>query len=380
MNSDEPRRATRATCNKPRQRTKKLWRIEREARQHEFTQPAASRTVLDGILGELDTYDAAPNTWHTVAMIAGRVNHHEARLAVIQAGLRQWPDDIDLLCEEMQMLTQPTEGFDPALGRTKWDALSGLDRTRTGPYWRFWVYGAIYLARWLNQPKDALEFLDEGLAHVNRDSLMDVFRSYRRVLVDSVPVRTLDSEDTVRKYQEWATKTLQERLSLGLQLGLENGYVLATELARLYQERATASERDENLNTALTYLDTAERLYTGSPNHPVWEIYIPRARILIALRRHGDALKLLRSLPSHVRDEPSIETLLRLASLTTGEPLDTDSSDDRSPMEQVASALPLLLANDGALLLNIAHQHEDVGAAILSIAQRLVDSQPRTAE
>ena len=372
--------ADAAPGNVPPNRPHKLWRVERDARAREFSEPAASRSIIDGILDDIDSYDAAPNTWHTLAMIAGRVDHYEARLIIVQAGLRQWPENVDLLCEEVQMLSTPTEGYNPKLGKAKWERLRELDRTLTGPYWRFWVYGAIYLARHLNQPEEALRFLDEGLTHVIRDSLMDIFRSYRRVLVDSVPLRTLESEEAVREYQEWATRTLEQRLTLGLELGLENGYVLATELAQLYQERRGVEEGDENLHKALSYLDAAEKLYTGSENHPIWEIYVPRARILIALRRHGDALKLLRSLPRQVRDDRSIEALLQLASLTTGEPLEAGSPEDQSPMQQATSGLPVLLANDGDLLFSIARQHEHVGSVVLSVAQRLVDSRERGSE
>jgi tetratricopeptide (TPR) repeat protein len=367
-NADSRSRGGRGAA---KQRSEKLWRIGQAARQHEFSNPAESRKIIDGILNNIDSYDASPLTWHTLAMIAGRVDHDEARLIIIQAGLRQWPEDVDLLCEEMQMLASPAEGCNPRLGELKWKELVEMDRAKTGSYWRFWVYGAIHLARSLNSPKQALELLDEGLAHVDRDSLVDIFRSYRRVLVDSVPLRELSGMEDVSDYQSWATKVLEERLTLGLQLGLENGYVLAAELAQLYQERASIGTGDDNLKKALSYLETAERLYTGNRNHPIWDIYVSRARILMALRRYGDALKLLRSLPTQMAVDPSIHTMLSVASLMTGEPTGRDHSLERSPMEHVKSALPYLLDNNGEMLLRLASQNEDIANILLSVAQGL---------
>jgi hypothetical protein len=173
---------------------------------------------------------------------------------------------------------------------------------------------------------------------------------------------------------------------LGLGIGVENGYVLAVELARLYQEQASGgaldrlelkgNEEDEQslhtssnhyLQRALQYLDLAEILYTGDPNHPIWEIYEVRARILMAQRRYGDALKLLSSLPQSRRNELSIATMLNLAIRITGEKIETDESDSSSFSELLSS----LFQNDGELLFRIASQNPQVARVLRNVVQRL---------
>jgi tetratricopeptide (TPR) repeat protein len=228
--------------------------------------------------------------------------------------------------------------------------------------------------------------LDEGLKWVKRDGLMDVLRSYRRVLVDSIPLEPIKDNRQFSAYQKHVFELLEERYLLGLRMGVENGYVLAVELARLYQEQASGgaldrlelkgNEEDEQslhtssnhyLQRALQYLDLAEILYTGDPNHPIWEIYEARARILMAQRRYRDALKLLSSLPQSRRNEPSNATMLNLAIRITGEKIETDESDSSSFSELLSS----LFQNDGELLFRIASQNPQVARVLRNVVQRL---------
>lgn len=169
-----------------------------------------------------------------------------------------------------------------------------MPRKQTGPCWRFWGYGAIYHATTLNDPATALQLLDDGLLAVKRDGLMDILRTYRRVLIDSVPLRKLDSIDQLAAYQQEAISILESRYRMGIQLGIENAYVLAQDLARLHQERAgveadesTPNENNAYLRKELAYLDLAEKLYTGDPNHQIWNIYVQRVRILMAQHKYG---------------------------------------------------------------------------------------------
>jgi len=368
---------------------KSLWPFYHEVEIYEYTDPRRARELFNQILEEgLDNYTAPPDLWHNVAMVAGRVNHREAQLAFVQAGLREWPDNVDLLCDELQY--RHSSHYDPEKAKEIWSKLTEMPREATSPYWRFWVYGAIYHARELHDPKTALELLDEGLKWVTRDALMDVLRSYRRALVDSVPSELLEDREQVIAYQRQALRILEDRYKLGLALGVENGYVLAVELARLYQELAgmgmigssvisSTAERENSigeqnldreidyLDKALEYLDLAERLYTGNPNHPVWMIYEARIRILMAQRRYGDALKLLRSLPqSRLRGDPSLATMLRLASLMTGEKIEEEMSES-----DFMSALSAILDNNGELLFRIASQNPAVSSVLRHVVQRL---------
>jgi len=219
---------------------KSLWPFYYEVERFEFADPRRARELFDQILIEgLDNYTASPDLWHNAAMVAGRVEHREAQLALVEAGLREWPDNVDLLCDVLQY--SHTSHYDRERAKQIWQKLSDMPKEVTGPYWRFWVYGAIYHARELYDPKTATELLDEGLKWVTRDTLMDILRSYRRVLVDSTPLEQFDDQDQVTAYQHKVLKILEERYKLGIDWGLENGYVLATELARLYQEQVGRS-------------------------------------------------------------------------------------------------------------------------------------------
>lgn len=364
---------------------KSLWPFYYEVERYEYTDPAQARELFDRILEEgLDNYTAPPDLWHNAAMVAGRVEHRIAQLAFVEAGLREWPDKVDLLCDLLQY--RHTSHYDIKEAQAVWQKLSEMPREITGPYWRFSVYGAIYHAVELCDPKTALELLDEGLKLVKRDSLMDILRSYRRVLVDSIPLEQIKDQEQLIAYHERVLEILEKRYQLGIELGVENGYVLATELAQLYQEQAgtmlppvprnsdeqilerPSAGKDDYLQKALEYLDLAEKLYTGNPNHPIWEIYEARARILMAQRRYGDALRMLSSLPQARQREPSIATMLKLAQLITGEKIDTQEKYDTASLSEVLTAL---LRNDGELLFRIASENPGVASVLRSIIQRL---------
>lgn len=364
---------------------KSLWPFYHEVSQYEYANPQKARELIDRILEEgLDNYTAPPDLWHNTAMVAGRVKHTVVQIAFVEAGLREWPDNVDLLCDELQY--RHTTHYDLQKAAAIWQRLEELPREVTGPYWRFWVYGTIYHALVLCNPQKGMELLDEGLKWVKRDGLMDVLRCYRRVLVDSIPLEPIKDNRQFSAYQKHVFELLEERYLLGLRMGVENGYVLAVELARLYQEQASGgaldrlelkgNEEDEQslhtssnhyLQRALQYLDLAEILYIGDPNHPIWEIYEARARILMAQRRYRDALKLLSSLPQSRRNELSIATMLNLAIRITGEKIETDESDSSSFSELLSS----LFQNDGELLFRIASQNPQVARVLRNVVQRL---------
>ena len=362
-----------------------LWPFYYEVAQYEYTDPEQAGRLFDQVLEEgLDNYTASPDLWHNSAMVAGRVQHRTAQLAFVKAGLREWPDNVDLLCDELQY--RHTSHYDIDKAQEIWQKLNAMPRETIGPYWRFWVYGAIFHAVELCDPKTGLDLLDEGLKWVKRDGLMDILRSYRRVLVDSTPLDQIEDQIQLVAYHKRALKILEERYRLGIELGVENGYVLATELAQLYQEQAgtvpssappdsdeqpiepPSSGKDDYLQKALEYLDLAERLYTGNPNHPVWEIYEARARILMSRHRYGDALKVLSSLPHKRQREPSIATMLKLAELMTGEKIETREEQGAASLSETLTAL---LQNDGELLFKIAFENPGVASVLRSIVQRL---------
>lgn len=377
-------------------RTKSLWRFYEEASESEFQDPQRTHKMLDEILPQLGSYGGPPELWHNTAMTAARVKHHEAELGIVLEGLRQWPENVDLLCDELQY--RHTSHYDPERAQAIFHKLTEMQPSKTSPCWRFWVYRATYLARELHQPAEAIKLLDAGLLSVTRDSLMDVLRAYRMALVDSVPVEKLQDETRAVALQKCALDQLESRYKRGMALGLENGHVLAWNLARLYQERAGAAiertltgtstgdmpaaeapgqdvamsqEASHYLQKALQYLDLAEQMYTGNPNHPIWEIYVVRIGIFMAQRKYGDALRLLRSVPEAVRlGDPSLQTMLRLAALSTGEPIE-QGLGRKGPAEAIDMAIGALFASEGALLLQIAQQNPNMQPILARVLQQL---------
>lgn len=368
-------------------RSKSLWPFFHEVDGLEFSNPPIARERFDQILAEgLNHYTGSPDLWHNIAMTAGRVKHNQAQLAFVEEGLREWPEDVDLLCDALQY--RYSTHFDPEQAQRLWQTLANMPREQTGPYWRFWAHGAIYHATKLNDPATALQLLDDGLLAVKRDGLMDILRTYRRVLIDSVPLRKLNSIDQLSTYQQEAISILESRYQMGIQLGIENAYVLAQDLARLYQERAgveadesTPPETDSYLRKALAYLDLAEKLYTGDPNHQVWSIYVQRVRILMAQHKYGEALKILRSLPERMREvDPSLTTMYRLAAYMTGEPIEQTAdrsatvagqAAEKTEEERLNEALQLIFANDGSLLFELAKNNPPVANLLRRIVRAL---------
>lgn len=348
---------------------KPLWRIRPDLERFEFTNPIQGRELIDAFLDDIDDYTGSPDMWHTIAMIAGRVQHWDGRLLIIQAGLREWPNEVDLLCEQMQSHYSRATAYDPDGARQTWELLCSLGKDAVGTYWRYWVYGAIYHARELNDSRTAIDLLDEGLLYVRREYLMDIFRSYRRVLVDGTPVKQIADQGGIGEYQSWVLKTLEEKYKQGIVLSVEGGYVLATELAILYQEQAgSASEQNDYLEKALFYLDLAEKLYTGNSNHPIWDIYIVKVRIFMAQHRYGDALKILKSLPNQMVDRDlSLSTMKTLSALMTGEKLDETNEPDLE--SAISKAVPALFRNSGELLQQVIRQNPSLKSVLRHILQ-----------
>jgi tetratricopeptide (TPR) repeat protein len=351
---------------------KPLWRIRPELEKLEFTSPSRAREIMDEFLGEIDSYTGSPDMWHTIAMIAGRAKHYDARLLIIQAGLQEWPNNVDLLCEQLQNYYGGASNYDPLLAKQTWERLCSLDKETVKPYWRYWVYGAIYHAIELKDSQTALNLLDEGLLYIRRDSLMDIFRSYRRILIDSIPLKQLQNQDEIKEYQAWVLNTLEEKYKLGIMLATENGYALATDLATLYQEQAgNSSQENDYLEKALSYLDLAENLYTGSGNHPIWDIYTVRIRIYMAQHRYGDALKILKSLPEQLTDnDPSLGTMKKLCGYMTGESIDENKPSTEPDLDTaIKAAIPALFQNDGEILRALIHQNPSMKSILLKVLQ-----------
>ena len=360
------------------ERSQQLWRVLKVAVGMEYTNPSRALKIVDMVMNQVDSYYGSPSTWHDMSVLAGRVGHRQGRLALVQAGIRQWPLDVRLLCEEARMLVSFEEGCDHELGREKWQRLLAMEQSLTGFEWRFWVYGAEYKATFLGRTREGLKMLDQGVLKVKRKYLMNVFRAYRTILLDSIPGRELKTKAEMRNYQKWAGRVLEERFKVGLDLGVEYGYVLALDLAKLYQKKAASADEkeQEKLNKALYFLDLAESLFSGNRNYQIWEIYVTKARVLMALRRYGDALKIFKSLPSSERFRPSNANMLRLAALMTGEEFGDQKKYEESSDEPAwPEAGEGLFDNNGAGLLQLARGSKDMENILLKVAAELVSAE-----
>jgi hypothetical protein len=301
---------------------KPLYPIYFAARSLRFDNPSAAYQLLDEAHKDLSIYSDTPEIWHNIAIIAARVQHNGAELAFVLAGLGEWPNDVDLLCDALQLFR--TSSYDPDRAADIWKRLQAMDRNSTGPFWRFWVFGAIYLAQDLHQREEGVKLLDEGLRSVRRDGLMDVLRSYRQVLLDTPPSQPYANEGEMKLQYAKSIETIEARYRLGIDLGVENGYVLALDLAKLLQERAGAQEKESGkardfLKQALDYLDLAESMYTANANHPISDIYNQRASIYMAQHRYGDALRLLQSIKTErVPDPQSYVVMRKYAAVSSG--------------------------------------------------------------
>jgi hypothetical protein len=364
-----------------------LWSVYDNASAYVYTDRRRAREILDQAFSQgLERFAGPPDLWHNTAMVAAQCNHRDAEIGLIEAGLREWPDNIDLLCDELQL--RYSSHYNLACAKEIWQRLVALPKSSTGPYWRFWVYGAIYHGTILFDRAAALDLLDAGLRRVSPDYQMEILRCYRRILVDSPPSEELEDEDAFIKRQQVDLTMLENRYKLGIQLTVENGHVLALELARLCIQRVGAdimewdaetiadaafARREHYLQAASYYLDLSELTYNGDVNHPIWETYKVRINLLMAQRKYVEALDLLRSLPPSELQDPSTIVMLKLAARKAGEPLnESESSEQPIPdSSMLEKSLQLLLTNNGELLVSLARENPIVSKILNEAVQKL---------
>jgi hypothetical protein len=354
--------------------------------------------VYAALSHRIDAYWGPPDVWHNLATRAAALHLDDAEYQFYISGLSAWPESVDLLCDLLNEYTGiGNQHYNQNLARKTWQILDDLPRYQTAPYWRFWVFAAIYYARIEGNTKRGVELLDEGLLSVRRDGLMDIMRAYRKLLVDQKPVSPINQIGELNAEQQDIIDILEQRYMLGIRLGVENGYVLATDLARLYQERSGTRAVDsvlkdahsaqvavnEDLDKALTYLKLAEALYTGDLNHRVEDIYRVRVRILMAQGHYGEALRILQSMPEATEDDLSMKTMLRLAILSTGGKLDDVADDQRSSESGGAgglkasesAALEHIFDGEGATLATLVQQNAQVRATFFGALKILQNEQ-----
>ena len=349
-----------------------------EVRGSSYRDPEGGRKGIRQFIQERHNYTGSVDTWFNLSAKAGRLAMPDCGLLITEEGLKEYPNSVDLLCDQLS----DYYGFfkDANKAKSVWERLTSLDESNR--YWRYWVYGANYHARLLQDRGTALHLLEQGLLHVSSDSINNIVRAYRGVLIDS-PSSPIPANRQAREEQETKAFTQMEELyKWAISLGVEEGHSLAVELAALYQEKAGQEslkdkEHIDFLQQALNYLDYAEKMFISrGENHPIWNIYLPKARILMGLRRYSDALKLFKVLPKTVVSrDTSISVQMRLAAEMLGELLNEQE-------EEKTVADPRMLVSVGDLiskepqrffseLASLAQQNDSVKDILVNIVGRI---------
>jgi tetratricopeptide (TPR) repeat protein len=278
------------------------------------------RQQIKAFLPKKHTYTGPVDVWFNLSAEAGRLGLQEEGFHIAGEGLEEHPNNVDLLCDRFQDFYALFK--DPQKAQEIWKKLESLEHSKY--YWRYWTYGAIYHSTMLRDQEKALGLLESGLNHVSSDHINDIIRAYRRVLIDSPPSQQIQNRQEREMVERQSFEKMKDLYEWAISLGVEDGYSLAVNLAELYQERAASQSMDNQtqedfLQQALKYLDLAEKMFTGSPNHPVWEIYLPKATVLMGLHRYADALNIFHVLPKVAYTNPSYEVQKRLAARMLGE-------------------------------------------------------------
>jgi tetratricopeptide (TPR) repeat protein len=281
------------------------------------TQGAASALFYELIGTDLRRLLGSPDEWFNLATSAARARNYTAYEALLRVAIEQHPADVDLRCSWFSFCYGHKTLEDALAAREELDAL-GLDTTAT--YWRYWCFNALFESQYLGNKAEAERLLDRALSAVPPAGLLNVFRQYRTVLIDGRANPSHADGDQPADHAALVQR-VEDKYREGLRLGIEAGYVLAIDLAKLLRERTLgmrSAEADAKLGEVLDLLDVAERTYTADGNHPLWEIYQEKAVTLMARRRYEDALQIFRSLPDYQLSD-SMRVMAQYAANMTGQ-------------------------------------------------------------
>lgn len=277
----------------------------------------AGKLLNELISGDFTLLRGSANEWFNLATSAGRARNVTAEHRILEEAIKLHPDDVDLRLSLLQL--RYTHGT-VAQAEEVLKEIEDLGEDRYSPSWRYWAFAATLTARYLNDKYTAVEYLDKGLRRVPPADLLNIYRHYRVVLIDGF-ARPSAAGVSAAEDHAALTAMVEQKFREGLRLGIEDGYVLAVDLARLLRERSAGVEPEEAariLDEALAFLDVAERTYTHDSNHPLEEIYVEKAITLMARRRYADALQILRSLPDYLLDD-SLRVMANYAANMTGQ-------------------------------------------------------------
>ncbi len=301
-------------------------------------------------------------------MDCARLRVLDLEMEALETGLLEHPNNVDLLCAVLQCRHSTHEDLSEAERIAS--QLEALPLTTKARYWRYWTYLAIYYGIEKGDRARAVQLLDEGLRYVRRDALNEYLRTYRRVYIDSAPpVDSAPSNlDEVAEEYEKSINLVADRLKRGLELGVENGYALAIELAILYQEQAYATRQEggqsESLQKALEVLEFAERMFTPTQGDvfPLHSIYKQKVNVLMGLKRYDEARELLLAMrEAKVEFSPVQELQLQRAAIGLGKALGVSINDVVTKIKE-----------DNGLSLVISAKEDHKLATILQTAAALL--------
>ena len=262
-----------------------------------------------------DYRDSDPDTLHNLVMDAARLRRLDLELALLETGIELFPDNADIRADMLQVLH--LKMFAPDRAAHVWEEFNDdqiVPRDRRERNWRYWVFGAIYFARGLEDEKTARELMMKGLDAVPGSSKANVLRSLDDVFIDHAIKPDFD--------------TVISKLKEGIRLKYPLGYTLAQKLAEILQQSAGIETKQENkhkkLREALHWLDVAEERFTNDGNHPVTEIYRIRINVLMGLGHYAEAMDYIAAYakqdPQKALYDRSLRAQLELACRRSGQP------------------------------------------------------------
>lgn len=281
------------------------------------TREAASELFRQLIETDLRRLNGSPDEWFNLATSAARARNYTAYEVLLRVAIEQHPADVDLRCAWFAFCYGHKTLQDALAAREELTAL-GPDATAT--YWRYWCFNALFESQYLGNKAEAERLLDSALSAVPPVGLLNVFRQYRTVLIDGRAKPSHADGDQPADHTALVQR-VEDKYREGLRLGIEAGYTLAVDLAKLLRERTLGMRSVEAggvLDDVLDLLDVAERTYTDDGNHPLWDIYQEKAITLMARRRYEDALQIFRSLPDYQLSD-SMRVMAQYSANMTGQ-------------------------------------------------------------
>lgn len=248
----------------------------------------------------------SPDSLHNLAITAKNFRRHDLEKILLKAGVDIFPDNVDLLADLLQVCY--VKSNDPKLAAETWEKLERIAASIRDTQWRYWVFGALYHLRMLNNLERAKDLLVKGLEAVRGDQKCDVLRAFDDVFVDASPTPEVD-----KVMSAWKK---------GIQEGYDLSYTVALKLAVLQQRRAgsVGADRDRRhdlLQEAIEWLDVAEATFTADRRHPITEVYRVRVNVLMGLERYVEAIQYITAIYRQTEDvdhvDPSLKPQLILA-------------------------------------------------------------------